>query len=703
MRLTIVSLLLFSCLHLPLGSSSSLDSHSSEVKETAPSHAIGLLNLSTGSVELHPYDWSYMRVELPSSYSLASISVQSSIYDEANGTSSRKRERLPLMCLRNGGPPIPDVSRFAVNGLVLTRPSEGRTYVQDHDDQCYPLRQNMSFILTYDKVPPGTYYLGFFNGLGLSRNQAKSTKKGLGFSFSANVTAHGCKQASGYRGESCNLRVDHLSAAAAGASCHNSTELKFYSLNVVQVAQQLKLGLKSPNNSTGRNHQIICYARLNALPGNDNGSHDYSVEISKEPLVILLPKIGTWYFKLQPLRPYQEEESQSVCYSMDWQVEVCSNGMAGPNCSSRTQVLKGVHFGLRTMPYVYLPDVTKSKTIKLHPANSTSTATKSSDSAWTYYFFNTSKGTSGKNMYIRVEPRSRIEFDLYVRYSGLPSVDLWDYCYRNHKAEGKNNSIMFKVYEAANEGRISFYLLYPKEGDWIVGLRHKHVGSNNYSDYDQTSEVFVSIESCPNQCSGYGTCLDKMDASGQDFTYSYCSCDVDRGGLDCSEDILQRRVWLLHDLCLIFSNLAALLPGFWTLRQHAYSEAAIFLASGASSGIYHSCDVGLWCFLKFNVLQFLDFWLSFMAIISTFLYIPTIADPVRGSIRVIAAIITATLTVIGPTRSVNVAATFALGALCLLLGWLIQYFTDHHRGRRQLQEWPIQYENGDCSKLLDLA
>ncbi|CAI0417201.1 unnamed protein product, partial [Linum tenue] len=155
-------------------------------------------------------------------------------------------------------------------------------------------------------------------------------------------------------------------------------------------------------------------------------------------------------------------------------------------------------------------------------------------------------------------------------------------------------------------------------------------------------------------------------------------------------DILQRRVWLLHDLCLIFSNLAALLPGFWTLRQHAYSEAAIFLASGASSGIYHSCDVGLWCFLKFNVLQFLDFWLSFMAIITTFLFIPTIADPVRGSIRVIAVIITATLTVIGPTRSVNVAATFALGALCLLLGWLIQYFTDHHRGRRQLQEWPIQ-------------
>ena len=48
--------------------------------------------------------------------------------------------------------------------------------------------------------------------------------------------------------------------------------------------------------------------------------------------------------------------------------------------------------------------------------------------------------------------------------------------------------------------------------------------------------------------------------------------------------------------------------------------------------------------------QFMDFWLSFMAVVSTFLYMTTIDDAMKRAIHTCISIFTALLAVTGATR-----------------------------------------------------
>ncbi|RAL48885.1 hypothetical protein DM860_001205 [Cuscuta australis] len=132
-------------------------------------------------------------------------------------------------------------------------------------------------------------------------------------------------------------------------------------------------------------------------------------------------------------------------------------------------------------------------------------------------------------------------------------------------------------------------------------------------------------------------------------------------------------VW--QSVSLIASNAAALLPAYWSLRHKAFAELVLFTSSGISSGLYHACDVGTWCALTFHVLQFMDFWLSFMAVVTTFVYLATISEISKRTIHTIVAILTTLLAETGPTRSSNIIIVVAIGDVVLLIGFLIELST----------------------------
>ncbi|VFR00051.1 unnamed protein product [Cuscuta campestris] len=172
-----------------------------------------------------------------------------------------------------------------------------------------------------------------------------------------------------------------------------------------------------------------------------------------------------------------------------------------------------------------------------------------------------------------------------------------------------------------------------------------------------------------------------MDVSGLTL-YSYCSCDRNHGGFDCSIELVSQvgkmlkhvgHVW--QSVSLIASNAAALLPAYWSLRHKAFAELVLFTSSGISSGLYHACDVGTWCALTFHVLQFMDFWLSFMAVVTTFVCLATISEISKRTIHTIVAILTALLAETGPTRSSNIIIVVAIGDVVLLIGFLIELST----------------------------
>ncbi|MBA0685920.1 hypothetical protein Goari_013557, partial [Gossypium aridum] len=272
----------------------------------------------------------------------------------------------------------------------------------------------------------------------------------------------------------------------------------------------------------------------------------------------------------------------------------------------------------------------------------------------------------------------KMNYEIYARNGGLPSLINWDYYYVN-KTSSSGDSVFFVLYNSSDE-KVDFYILYVKEGIWNIALRHLN-STGNISDGQTT--MSISLERCPKRCSYHGACKSALDTSGLTL-YSFCACDRNHGGFDCSIEIVSHQGHIWQSIALIASNAAAVFPAFWALRQKAFAEWVVYTVSGISSGLYHACDVGTWCVLSFGVLQFMDFWLSFMAVVSTFIYLTTIDEVFKRAIHTAVAILTALMAITKATRSSNIILVMGIGAFGLLLGWLIEFSTKY---RWPSREW----------------
>ena len=203
--------------------------------------------------------------------------------------------------------------------------------------------------------------------------------RGAGYSFSGNVSVEGCTNPTLW-GQSCNRTVNLLSCDdsynltenlsdtklfnqtadnvvfcrnSGGNYCHEGgIEPKIYSLDVVGIVEQLtvmatnvRLNETTSSNGTrnGRGFTLMCYARHGAIPLAT--LHDYSTNISEDPLVIRSPKVGRWYIAVHLVILSNEiggfeDTNAKVCYSLDWLVLQCPEEKAGLNCTCERYVLQ---------------------------------------------------------------------------------------------------------------------------------------------------------------------------------------------------------------------------------------------------------------------------------------------------------------------------------------------------------------------------
>ncbi|GJV97240.1 EGF-like domain-containing protein [Tanacetum coccineum] len=75
-----------------------------------------------------------------------------------------------------------------------------------------------------------------------------------------------------------------------------------------------------------------------------------------------------------------------------------------------------------------------------------------------------------------------------------------------------------------------------------------------------------------------------------------------------------------------------------------------------------------------EVLQFMDFWLSFMAVVITFVYLAANDEASKRIIHIVVAMLTTVMAETGATRSSNIVLVIAIRAIGLLAGWLIEFF-----------------------------
>ncbi|XP_020581043.1 uncharacterized protein LOC110025101 [Phalaenopsis equestris] len=416
---------------------------------------------------------------------------------------------------------------------------------------------------------------------------------------------------------------------------------------------------------------VMCYARYNAMPL--SSVHDYSAEISRNPLIVNSPRIGQWFVALQVLNQKKidgEIEGNfslaTLCFSLEWLLYQCSYGKAGQNCTWESHALQRVMRKGSSIPFesYYLPQSEYGSLEDTYFHLDQLLSNSSIDNvAWTYFFLEVPHGAAGSNLHFQLIADKNIGYEIYTRYGGASSIDNWDF-YVN--STSNSNGSMLVTSNDSSKGRIEFYLLYVREGIWSFGVRHPtDVGKHQ-------SSISISLDGCPKHCSSSGQCHYSVEESGLTF-FSYCACDRNHGGYDCSKEVVSLRGHIWHSIFLVTSNGAAILPAYWSLRRKAFAEWVLFTSSGISSGLYHACDVGSWCALSFHALQFMDFWLSFMAVVSTFVYMATIDEASKRAIHTAVAIVTALLAVTGATRSENVVIVIAIGTLGLLVGWFLEF------------------------------
>ncbi|CAN4111562.1 unnamed protein product [Withania somnifera] len=664
---------------------------------------------------LRPYEWRYISVDLPPWFSSVTIALESSVGIDLKRIG--KVSTLPMLCFREGSPPLPDVYNTSLTGLVIdhiSNSSFGGSENLQIVEKCYPMQKTIFLMLTNEQIRPGIWYFGLFNGIGPIRTQSKMINRGRSYSFSGNITVEGCTN-SAMLGKFCNQTISSLSCldtyvspesgigsqsyknavnvtscGGTEKSCLDVDGSKVYSLDVVSIAEELIITalnttftqLQSSNGTiSGSGISLMCYVRHGAIPL--PRLNDYSADINRSPLVILLPRLGRWYIRIQLANLSEsmvviQEMSTTVCYSLEWQVLQCPADKAGLNCTTAKYTLQTF---LRKNPSVafesyYLPisgEVSSgSANFPLGPLLSNSSDGDMKNYTWIFFLLDIPNGAAGGNIHVRLTSEAKISGEIYARYGGFPSLSKWDYFYAN-STSNSNGSMFFKINDASDKS-ISFYIIYARGGTWSIGLRHPIL--NRHSLTVETI-MSISLERCPEKCSSHGACKSVLDTSGLTF-YSFCDCDRRNGGFDCSVELVSSSGHMWQSISLIASNAAALLPAYWAVRHKAFAEWVLYTSSGISSGLYHACDVGTWCPLTFHVLQFMDFWLSFMAVVSTFVYLSAINEVSKRTIHTVVAILTALMAESGPTRSSNIILVVAIGTLCLLIGFLIEFFT-HHR------------------------
>jgi len=177
--------------------------------------------------------------------------------------------------------------------------------------------------------------------------------------------------------------------------------------------------------------------------------------------------------------------------------------------------------------------------------------------AWTYFFLDVPRGSAGALIHVQLKSDKELNYELYSKYGGLPSNDIWDY-YAS-RTSSSNGSVFFSLQNSTNSD-LDLSIFYAKEGTWCFGVKHPTDTANSQT------YMSVSLQGCHRNCNQKGVCHSSVDESGLTF-YSFCTCDRDHGGFDCSDELVSPNGHIWQSVFLIASNAAAILPAFWALRE----------------------------------------------------------------------------------------------------------------------------------------
>ncbi|KAL2622676.1 hypothetical protein R1flu_002881 [Riccia fluitans] len=663
---------------------------------------------------LGPTNWRYYRVDLPVGFSLLSISFTRNWEDERTSSETG----VPLACFGFNGPPLV-VPPVAERSLLEVAIAAGEVRNASATGECGWFNETIVVNVTNFEILSGLMYIGIYSDIGPTRTQSHMVDRGKEYKFSLDIQVLRCSREE-FGGSECNERIspfpDKLFLSAdfseesglvrapspisdlgsssysqqnnsetiwySGEECFKLGEIRYFSFRLDTLVPYMIVDFQcNKTNSPGsegckeleKNQGLVTLLQLrhDALPSELRS--DYTTKLSSGgPVFAFSPRRGWWYLSVRISNTNSTQvpsanASDGLCLTMNWVLPTCGGELFGDVCQRPVLPLKRVllpefesPFDSHYFPTMDSGDLKSARWFSmLLPFNS------SSIEVWNYFTLEVPRGAGGGVLSLDVWTAARINSELYARFESCPANNSWDYrASESDTLEGLSGNISTE--NINEESELYLDIVYPKEGMWCIGLRSIRAASIPFRD--PYAEMRIILHGCPNMCSGHGECRPSRDAGRLHFI-SYCHCDVAHGAFDCSAVLVAPGKKMKATLALTFSNAAAILPSVWAIRHKAYAEWITFMLSGFSSAVYHSCDSGGWCAMSFATLQFLDFWLSFLAIIMTCLYMAGFVGPKQGMMHIGMAVLTATISQRNATSGWNVLVVVVLGIGALLLGW----------------------------------
>ncbi|OQS00695.1 hypothetical protein THRCLA_05893 [Thraustotheca clavata] len=232
---------------------------------------------------------------------------------------------------------------------------------------------------------------------------------------------------------------------------------------------------------------------------------------------------------------------------------------------------------------------------------------------------------------------------IYIRLDGFPTLSMYDYRLNISEAFPVDDptlspfnpqnppptAIAVVKNTATNVSFLSFDPIYfPKVGKkWYIALVPDE--STNWM-----ATLNIKSLACPPEysCSDKGSCAVKTSYQG--LSYGQCMCHYGYGGQHCQVSVYTSSERLGRSWFLLLSNGAIAPASIYSWRRKLYVEAVLFMGLGVISGLYHACDLQIFCIFSYSFLQAMDFTFTFNAIILGFIHLSGAFKHVKAGMQI---------------------------------------------------------------------
>ncbi|XP_025266403.1 post-GPI attachment to proteins factor 6 isoform X1 [Camponotus floridanus] len=173
-----------------------------------------------------------------------------------------------------------------------------------------------------------------------------------------------------------------------------------------------------------------------------------------------------------------------------------------------------------------------------------------------------------------------------------------------------------------NKHNTNFSIVYPQPGTWYIishMICYNWNGKSVHCQYGEISMIMnVRIRKCifsdQKPCGNHGIC---QEIQKNVLHYATCNCFKGYTGWDCTDisNTITAISSFMSAMLLILSN-AFFIPAIYiAIKRKLYAEGLVYLATMLFSSLYHACDQngGQFCIVKYEVLQYNDFFSSILA------------------------------------------------------------------------------------------